>query len=83
MATITLPSIITPAILHAVEATMRHCFAELEQAEHERAPAAVMERLYAAFLQATAVYQTASTRLHAVDPPLGASFAQPTLFDAS
>ena len=82
MATITLPLVITPAILHAVELTMQRCFAEFDQAERDGASPAVFEHLTMAFYQATAAYKTAQARIAAAVAP-AATLTQPSLFDTS
>lgn len=63
MGTITLPPVVTPAVLRAVEASMQRCWLELERAERQGAAASVREQLYDAYLRAYAVYQEAERRV--------------------
>jgi hypothetical protein len=63
MGTITLPAVVTPAVLKAVEASMQRCWLELERAEQRGAPPAVRERLYQAYLTAYAAYSEAVRRV--------------------
>jgi hypothetical protein len=63
MATITLPTVVTPAVVAAVENNMRRCFAELERAEQRGAPSDVREKLYQAYLTAYAAYCEAVRRV--------------------
>jgi len=63
MGTITLPPVITPQVVAAVEATMQRCWLELARAEQGHAPMDVQERLYQAYLSAFVAYQEAVRRL--------------------
>lgn len=63
MATITLPAVVTPAVVAAVENNMRRCFAELERAEQRGAPLHERERLYQAYLTAYTAYCEAVQRV--------------------
>ncbi len=63
MATITLPKVITPAVVRALEAGMARCYDELERAQARGASADVVEQLYQAFIAASDAHSLAVQRL--------------------
>jgi hypothetical protein len=63
MATITLPAVVTPAVVAAVERHMQRAWSELDQADHRQASPDVRERLYQAYLTAYAAYCEAVQRV--------------------
>jgi hypothetical protein len=81
MATITLPKVITPAVVRALEAGMVRCHAELEQAHARGAPADVVERLYQAFIAASDAHSLAVQRLADQSPPASSVAQQSSLLD--
>jgi hypothetical protein len=70
LATITLPKVITPAVVRALEAGMARCYDELEHAQARGAPADVVEQLYQAFIAASDAHSLAVQRLADQSPPM-------------
>ncbi|MBA3826040.1 MAG: hypothetical protein H0X24_19335 [Ktedonobacterales bacterium] len=62
MGRISLPKLLTPAVIKAVSDNLSRCFDEWLTAEQRRAPPALQEQLQIAYERANAVYHEALAR---------------------